>query len=176
MKKLYLFTLGLIVGAVPTALAASMAFSDVAENAWYYDAVSNLYDRGTVEGYDDDTFRPGNTVNRAELAVMMEREMNFNLAYDLAHALVVWANQESPAQEITINGIQIIGSTANAGGYSDATIKEENLPVFAEMLEGQSLRQISYCQEALETRLASIEFACDFLGEIELSDTEFGDM
>jgi len=176
MKKLHLFLLGLVFGAIPTAFAATMAFSDVDENAWYHDAVSSLYDRGTVEGYTDNTYRPDNPVNRAEMALMLEREMNFNLAYDLAHGMVIWANNQSPAQEVTINGTPIIGSTGNAGGYSDATIKEENIPVLAEMIEGQTLQHISFCQESLETGLASIEYACDFLGEIELSDTEFGDM
>lgn len=169
-----MFLIGLVAGVVPTAFAASMTFSDVPESVWYYDSVSSLYDRGIVEGYTDNTYRPDNPINRAEMAVILEREMNFNLAYDLAHAMVVWANNESPAQEIVINGIQIVGSDANAGGYSDATIREENIPVLAEMLEGQTLQHISFCQESFETNITRVDYACGSLGEIEFSDTEFG--
>lgn len=36
-------------------------------------AVQNLQKTGIVEGYNDGTYRPGNNVNRAEMAVMLDR-------------------------------------------------------------------------------------------------------
>jgi hypothetical protein len=176
MKKLPIFLLGLLLGTIPTAFAVSMTFSDVSEDAWYYTSVSSLYNSGIVEGYTDNTYRPENSVNRAEMAVMLDKQMNLNFAYDLAHAMVVWSNNRSTNQEIKINGVQIIGSSANAGGYSDATIEEGNIPALAEMLQGQTLEHISSCQEALEAQFWTIDDHCGFLGEIELSDTEFGTM
>ncbi|MFC1655790.1 S-layer homology domain-containing protein [Patescibacteria group bacterium] len=42
------------------------AFSDVPESHEYYTAVSYLEGKGVIEGYEDGTYRPDNTVNRAE--------------------------------------------------------------------------------------------------------------
>lgn len=51
--------------ALPTAAAQ---FSDVPSNAWYYDYVMDLVDMGIVDGNPDGTFRPDNSLNRAEMA------------------------------------------------------------------------------------------------------------
>jgi len=41
-------------------------FSDVDKGAWYASTLSTAVARGIVKGYDDGTFKPSNTVNRAE--------------------------------------------------------------------------------------------------------------
>lgn len=47
---------------------ASAAFSDVSMDNWAYDYIMDLVDMGIVEGNPDGTFRPDNSVNRAEMA------------------------------------------------------------------------------------------------------------
>ena len=74
MKKIILALLiGIMIGAIPSAFAIAKLFSDVDQNQWYSDAVYSLTENGIIEGYDDDTYRPSNNVNRAELAVMLDR-------------------------------------------------------------------------------------------------------
>ena len=46
-------------------------FSDVASSAYYYNAVNNLADKNIIGGFPDGTFKPNNTVTRAQLAVML---------------------------------------------------------------------------------------------------------
>lgn len=41
-------------------------FSDIDQNAWYAPYVNHSVVKGTIEGYADGTFRPGDCVNRAE--------------------------------------------------------------------------------------------------------------
>jgi len=41
-------------------------FNDVDKSAWYASTLSTAVARGIVKGYNDGTFKPGNTVNRAE--------------------------------------------------------------------------------------------------------------
>jgi len=43
-----------------------ITFTDVAEGNPFYDAIDYLKTNGIVEGYSDSTFRPSNTINRAE--------------------------------------------------------------------------------------------------------------
>ncbi len=48
-------------------------FSDVSESTDYNEAIKTLQDRGVIEGYADNTFKPENTLNRAEfLKIILE--------------------------------------------------------------------------------------------------------
>lgn len=53
-----------------TAFATPL-FSDLEEAHWGYGAISNLVQQGTVNGYEDGTFRPNNTVTFAEFKKMV---------------------------------------------------------------------------------------------------------
>jgi hypothetical protein len=57
--------------------SSSRTFSDVSTGQWYSDAVFELADREIVNGYSDSTFRPGNNVTRAEIAVMLSRLLSY---------------------------------------------------------------------------------------------------
>lgn len=48
-------------------------FDDVKETDWSYKYIINLLEAGVIEGYGDGTFRPQNTITRAEIAVMLTR-------------------------------------------------------------------------------------------------------
>ena len=48
-------------------------FSDVSENAWYYDAVVGSIQYGWINGYEDGTFRPNKTITRAEVTTITNR-------------------------------------------------------------------------------------------------------
>lgn len=75
-KTLLLIVIGAILGST-VGFAGSKLFPDVDENAWYADAVASLSEKGIIEGYPDGTFGPNNNVNRAELAVVMDRLLQY---------------------------------------------------------------------------------------------------
>lgn len=49
----------------------SINFSDVKNGSWFYSAVARAVVAGYVKGYSDGSFKPGNTITRAEAAVMI---------------------------------------------------------------------------------------------------------
>ena len=49
----------------------SINFSDVKTGSWFYSAVARAVAAGYVKGYSDGSFKPGNTITRAEAAVMI---------------------------------------------------------------------------------------------------------
>ena len=53
----------------PTAEAAG--FTDVADGDWYADAVNWAASEGIVAGYEDNTFRPNDSITREQLAAML---------------------------------------------------------------------------------------------------------
>ncbi|BEP29579.1 S-layer homology domain-containing protein [Helicovermis profundi] len=48
---------------------------DIKESDWYYGAVESMIRKGIINGYDDNTFRPQNQVNRVEFSTMMVRTL-----------------------------------------------------------------------------------------------------
>ncbi len=78
MKKLY-FILGLcfLTSASALAFAAYTTFQDLPEGAWYAEAVNHLAALNILQGHPDGTYRPLKSVNRAELAVAMDRLLEY---------------------------------------------------------------------------------------------------
>ena len=51
-------------------------FPDVGSDRWSYSFVETLYNWSVVDGYPDGSFKPGNDINRAEIAKMVVGAMN----------------------------------------------------------------------------------------------------
>lgn len=81
MKKFFKLSLlsALVLSLFANVVQALMllSFSDVPEDVWYEEAVYDLAEKGIIQGYDDGTFRPGNDINRAEAAVIMDRMYDY---------------------------------------------------------------------------------------------------
>jgi len=72
-------SMGLFLSSVPASLAQTVAtttsgtqvvstgFSDVSRTHPNYTSITYLNQTGTIGGYDDGTFKPGNAINRAEV-------------------------------------------------------------------------------------------------------------
>lgn len=54
-------------------LEGSTPFDDVSDADWYYNAVLTAVNYGWINGYEDNTFRPHNTVTRAEVTTIVNR-------------------------------------------------------------------------------------------------------
>lgn len=108
------------------------------------------------------------------MAAMLDRNLNYMLAYDLAHNMLLWSYNESTPQEIYIDGTVIVESTSNAGGHSDPTLADGAVDFLAEVIADVSPEDLSFCKEAFNLGLYQLDFACDELGEITTNDTAFG--
>ena len=63
---------GSIVAIAPSNVsiveAKSISFSDVFEKDHYYEAIQDLMSRGIISGFDNDAFKPGDSISRAHVA------------------------------------------------------------------------------------------------------------
>ena len=59
--------------AMALSMVSFAAFSDVAADAKYGEAVSILSSLGVIIGYEDGTFKPDETITRAEFAAVVCR-------------------------------------------------------------------------------------------------------
>jgi len=61
----------LTVGDAPSPTVPTRTFTDLASNHWAHDDIMDMVERGILSGYPDGTFRPNNTISRAEFAKIM---------------------------------------------------------------------------------------------------------
>ncbi|OEF97377.1 S-layer homology domain-containing protein [Desulfuribacillus alkaliarsenatis] len=62
------------------SVRATDRFSDLAPSHWAYETIMEMVELGILSGYPDGTFRPNNTVTRAEFATIMVRALDLNQA------------------------------------------------------------------------------------------------
>lgn len=67
-----------LVTVAPNANAAATNFKDVQSNAYFYEAVNSLHARNIISGYDDGTFRPNETLTRAQAAKIIALSLNLD--------------------------------------------------------------------------------------------------
>lgn len=63
---LRIFHIPLLVLFFVPSVCAAQSFSDVPKDHFAFEAIEYLKEQGVLSGYDDGTFKPGKTVNRAE--------------------------------------------------------------------------------------------------------------
>lgn len=94
-------------------------FSDISGDDWYHDYVALMEKVGIIKGYEDGTFRPNNSITRAEFATMAAR---FDRLSDI--------NKKAFDDVSTFHwAFESINSAADKGwvtGYEDGTFRPDN--------------------------------------------------
>lgn len=72
MLLIIILSLSLVL-SINTMAIVSDSFNDISNHAWAQPAISDLSANGIIKGYGDGTFRPDNTVTRAEFTAMAFR-------------------------------------------------------------------------------------------------------
>lgn len=93
------------------------SFSDVAEDSWYYDAVSTLAGIDVLKGYADGTFRPNAPITRAEFSAIVTR-LPIKLIMNLRQSSPMWF-RVSGSMTLFILQITTVGSAATLTELSD---------------------------------------------------------
>lgn len=108
------------------AYESTAAFADVAEDAWYYDAVMWAASEGIVNGYSESQFGPNDVVTREQMVTILWRyegepaataEITFADAADIsdwAEAAVAWAVENGVVEGVGNNLFNPTGSSKRA--------------------------------------------------------------
>jgi len=122
MKKLTARVLALAAALSLTVSAlAAEGFSDVPASHTFHDAIMDCASKGITSGYSDGTFRPGNSVTRAQFCVMLARAFYPDLlkAYDYARS-TAWY---TPAM-MALNVECVLTNTSFSGSYSKSGVMD----------------------------------------------------
>lgn len=95
-------------------------FTDVNENDWYYNELQIAVNKGYINGYEDNTFRPNNQITRQEAASIISNILKIsgdgNLDFADKDSIGDWA--KSSVDALNDNNIM--------GGYEDNTFRPNN--------------------------------------------------
>jgi hypothetical protein len=78
VKRALLIGIGLVavtlfIGVSTASAVTQNCFTDVNTGHWFHDYVCWMFDKGLTVGYPDGTYRPFNSVTRAEMAVFLQQ-------------------------------------------------------------------------------------------------------
>lgn len=110
----------------PVAVYKS-SFADVSSEAWYYNYVGYMAKLGIITGYEDETFRPQNTITRAEFVAMASRFVKISETFECSFKDIAsghWA----------YNYIAFAAGNKWIGGYEDNTFRADNTITRAEVV------------------------------------------
>jgi len=121
MKKVlsFVLVLAMILGSV--SLAFAVEFSDTKDTD-YDEAATVLTDLEIISGYADGTFKPGNSITRAEFAAMMIRGLGFKVAGTSA----VTAFSDVDPSYWASTYIKYASELGIIYGYGDGTFRPKN--------------------------------------------------
>ena len=71
-----------------SGISFGLSFTDINSNNWFYDDVMDLTNRGVVNGFDDGTFRPDDSVSVDQFIKLVVT----SLGYDFENGEIYWAS------------------------------------------------------------------------------------
>jgi 2',3'-cyclic-nucleotide 2'-phosphodiesterase (5'-nucleotidase family) len=93
-----------------------LPFTDVKEDVWYTNVIKALYGAGIISGYEDDTFKPGAPVTRAEFSSMIVNAFELTTSEDVALTF-----EDVKADVWYTNAIEILYAHELVNGVSEDT-------------------------------------------------------
>lgn len=70
---------------IDTAAYTKQVFSDVDSSSPYFKEINALYARGIIKGYDDKSFKPSNSLSRAQMAIILVEAFNIQLPSSITY-------------------------------------------------------------------------------------------
>lgn len=110
------------------AIAQKSFFTDVSRTYWAKPFIERLSKEGIINGYSDGTFKPEQTVTRAQFAVILRN------AFSESPVRKSRAFKDVPAKHWAAASIDKVYTTGFMSGYSDGTFKPDQKITKAQIL------------------------------------------
>lgn len=78
IAKLFPSIVALLLALTLSVSQVDAAFKDVRDTYWASDIINEFVEAGIISGYEDETFRPGNTVTREQAAIIISRALKLD--------------------------------------------------------------------------------------------------
>ena len=117
-------------------VAPAANFSDVAEEYAHYEAITALVDQGIINGYEDGTFKPENTITRAEFSKLLAvSSAPTGYAFSATTTNFPDIADKDAAHGWAVPYISYAVSTKAINGYTDGTFQPGNPVTYGEAIK-----------------------------------------
>ncbi len=120
MRNLIIVLMVLALLMSSSFVFAADGYADLQNSAYYYNAVMELSNRGVLGGFPDGTFKPDNTVTRAQLAVMLVNANSISINSKSSDF------SDVPKSHWAYSFISAAAKEGYLGGYPDGSFRPEN--------------------------------------------------
>lgn len=131
LKKILALVVAVAMLASFGCVASAAGYTDVATNASYADAVNLLSNLGIIQGFEDGTFRPDDTLTRAQAAAIMVRMLG------LESSVVKGATEFSdvPATHWASGYVNVAANSNIIKGYGDGNFYPEEAVTYEQIVK-----------------------------------------
>lgn len=147
-KKLFVIISTIVILCVGSVSFAATSLKDV-KNTKYEDSVDTLITLGLVNGYEDDTYKPNNTITRAEMAKLMVVALGQDGKVSEA------SKKQSKFKDMKGNWaygyVNVASDLGVINGYPDGTFGPQNNVSYAEAT-AMIIRALEYDSEVKKSK------------------------
>lgn len=151
----FIYTGDKITVSIPDPNAKTKEFKDVSADHWAYDYIMELTQKGIIEGYPDQTFKPSGTITKAEYLAMLLRTLQ-NVEFQKTKETGSWFADEG-YYDMAVS-LQLILPKDYGGSLNNFTY---NQPITREEMAFMVARLLAQC-----------DFSNDSAFEMEFEDSD----
>ena len=142
MKKLLSLLLALALCAALAVPALAAEFSDVPAGHSFHAAIADCSAKGIVGGYSDGTFRPGNTVTRAQFCVMLSRAFYAGDVEKYSSPIYIqlapfWVNYQAMEAHQALSGASFANEIENTPAMNQGISRYDMAQLMTNIMTGQ---------------------------------------
>ncbi len=134
LKKVISAVIALALSLSSVAFAADKSFTDVAETANYYQAVTTLANLGIIAGYEDGTFKPDDNITRAEVTTMVVAAMNMTEQAKGMEGTTKFSDMQSDATKWASGYVNVGVAQKFIAGFEDNTFRPAENVTYAQII------------------------------------------
>jgi len=125
---------------------SAVPFSDVAPGQWFYGAVSTMYEKGLISGYEDGTFHPNATITGQELVSILSNALR-------------WLHKDGRSfHDMTYSQTQL-------SQYSDYAVWARKAALILDRYGALDLQQSA---QTAATRASAAQLLCSYMSALDL--------
>ncbi|AIY06327.1 S-layer domain protein [Planococcus sp. PAMC 21323] len=114
-------------GFTAASTEIAISFKDVSLGAWYYNSVAAAVNAGIIKGYDDNTFRPNELINREQMSTMVARALKAKgVVIDVSETKALDFTDASTIRDDHKDDVRILSHLGIITGNHDKTFKPKD--------------------------------------------------
>ncbi|WP_460326218.1 carbohydrate binding domain-containing protein [Paenibacillus sp. YSY-4.3] len=103
-----------------------LPFKDVPADAWYASSLAAAAHAGFIKGYEDGTFKPSNSITRAEAAVMLSRAFQFaEIEQGMSTDVLGTFSDKSEIRSYSLSAVKGLVMAGAMKGYPDGSFRPD---------------------------------------------------